>query len=172
MGNMVRNFDVPEYVQRHRDRFFDSIRALQAERMAAPITLVHGDFRMENVMYGERPGQHKIVIFDWQGPLKARAMFDVSLFLSQSTKTAVRRAHERELLARYLDGLKTGGVEGVDMDFLWDDYVRCTLYDWVYTAVVAGTLDTSNEIAHRWMTKMVERHAAASEDLEVFRYLP
>lgn len=170
--NMIANFDVPAYVQRHRDAFLAAIPALQAQRMAPPLTLVHGDFRMENVMFGEQPDQHRIVVFDWQGPLKARGMFDVSLFLSQSTRTEVRRAHEKALLEGYLEGLQAGGVDDVSMAFLWDDYLRCTLYNWVYTAVVAGTLDTSNVTAHRWMTKMIERHAAASEDHDVFQYLP
>ncbi len=170
--NMVKNFDVPSSVQRYRDRFLAAIPELQAQRMAEPVTLVHGDFRMENVMFGESPGQHPIVVFDWQGPLKARGMFDVSLFLTQSTKVEVRRAHEKALLERYLDGLHAGGVRGIDWDFIWNDYVRCTLYDWVYTAVVAGTLDTSNDTAFRWMAKMIERHAAASDDHDVFQYLP
>ena len=140
--------------------------------MREPLTLVHGDFRMENLMYGREPNHHEIVVIDWQGPLKARGMFDVSLFLGQSTKTEVRREHERALLERYLEGLKAGGVADVDWDFIWEDYQRCMLYNWIYTAVVAGTLDVSNEVAKRWMTKMVDRHAAASDDLDVFRFLP
>jgi hypothetical protein len=170
--NMVQNFEVPEYVRQHRDDFLASIPELQSHRMAPPVTLVHGDFRMENVMYGEKPGHHPIVVFDWQGPLKARGMFDVSLFLTQSTRTEVRRSHEKALLERYLERLKSGGVTDVDWNFIWEDYLRCTLYDWLYTAVVAGTLDTSNEIARGWMTKMIERHAAASEDHDVFQFLP
>ncbi len=170
--NMVERFNIPDHINLHKDRFLASIRDLQAERMSAPVTLVHGDYRMENLLYGNQPEHHDVVVIDWQGPLKARGMFDVSLFLTQSTRTEVRQAHERELLERYLDGLTSRGVTGIDMDWLWEDYARCTLYDWVYTAVVAGTLDTSNENAVRWMTKMIERHVAASDDLKVFDYLP
>ncbi len=169
--NMEERFDLPETISRYREPFLKAIPALQEERMQAPITLVHGDFRMENVMYGSTPRQHDIIVFDWQGPLKARGMFDVSLFLGQSTRTEVRREHERDILNRYLEGLLAGGVSGIDADFIWEDYQRCMLYNWIYTAVVAGTLDTSNELAQAWMTKMIERHAAASEDLQVFRFL-
>lgn len=169
---MVAQFDVPDSVNQYRDRFLAAIPALQAERMQAPITLVHGDFRMENLLYGCQPGHHPIVVIDWQGPLKARGIVDVALFLGQSTTTEVRRDHEKALLARYLEGLIAGGVDGVDMASLWEDYQRCVLYSWVYTSVVAGTLDTSNETAARWITKMVQRQVAISEDLEVFRFLP
>ncbi|MCR9277716.1 MAG: ecdysteroid 22-kinase family protein [Pseudomonadaceae bacterium] len=169
--NMEARFEVPDFVSEHRERFQRAIPTLQQERMSAPITLVHGDFRMENLMYGHEPWQHDVVVFDWQGPLKARGMFDVSLFLGQSTKIEVRREHERSILVRYLEGLKAGGVNEVGWDFIWEDYQRCMLYNWIYTAVVAGTLDVSNEISKAWMTKMVSRHAAASEDLDVFRFL-
>ncbi len=170
--NMIERFELPDAVTRYMEPFLASVRALQAERMQAPITLVHGDFRMENLFFGQSPEQHPIIVFDWQGPLKARGMFDVSLFLGQSTTTEVRRAHERSLLERYLEGLQAGGVTDVDMDMLWEDYRRCMLYDWLYTAVVSGTLDIHNDAARRWMTQMVNRHAAASEDLEVFQFLP
>lgn len=170
--NMEANFNVPRSVSQHKTQFLSAIPALQAERMAQPITLAHGDFRMENLMYGRQPGQHDIVVIDWQGPLRARGMFDVSLFLGQSTKTEVRRTHERALLKRYLDGLQSRGVSGIDWDFIWQDYRHCMLYNWIYTAVVAGTLDTSTEVAQAWMSKMISRHTAASEDLDVFSLLP
>lgn len=170
--NMEERFNVPESISRYKERFLAAIPMLQAERMAAPITLAHGDFRMENLMYGHESGQHEIVVIDWQGPLQARGMFDVSLFLGQSTKTKVRREHERPLLERYLDGLRSRGVSGIDWDFIWEDYRRCMLYNWIYTSVVAGTLDASTEVAQAWMSKMISRHAAASEDLAVFDLLP
>ncbi len=169
---MLAQFEVPDTVNQYRDRFLAAIPALQAERMRAPNTLVHGDFRMENLLYGCQPEHHPIVVIDWQGPLKARGILDVALFLGQSTTTEVRRDHEEALLARYLEGLKARGVDQVDMAALWEDYQRCVLYNWVYTAVVAGTLDTSNEIAARWIAKMVQRQVAISEDLDVFRFLP
>lgn len=170
--NMVNLFGVPDTIHQYRDRFIQSVPDLQAERMTAPITLVHGDFRMENLLYGTQPQHHEVVIIDWQGPLKARGMFDVALFLGQSTKSDIREQHERALLERYLEGLRTGGVGDIDMAFLWDDYLRCTLYDWVYTAVVAGTLDASNEVAFRWMSEMVKRQTEVSLQHDVFRFLP
>ena len=169
-GAMER-FDIPDVVTRHKDRFIAAIADLQSERMQAPITLVHGDFRMENLLYGNRPEHHDVVVIDWQGPLKARGMFDLSLFLTGSTKTEVRRAHEEDLLQRYLEGLLSRGVQGIDMDWIRQDYRHCILYDWVYTMVVAGTLDTSNEIAYRWIKQMVARHVEASIDHDVFSLL-
>ena len=170
---MVETFGdfIPEHIRAQRDRFLAAIPALQAERMSAPITLCHGDFRMENLLYGIQPEHHPVAVIDWQGPLKARGMFDVALFLGQSTKVEVRQSQEKQILERYLDGLVKRGVSALSFDDLWADYQSCMLYDWVYTAVVAGSLDTTNEVAFAWMSQMVARQVAASDDLDLFGLL-
>jgi aminoglycoside phosphotransferase (APT) family kinase protein len=138
---------------------------------SSPVTLCHGDYRMENLLYGIKPEHDPIVVLDWQGPLRARGMNDVALFTGQSTKTEVRRDHERTLLERYMAGLAERGVAGLEWDAVWEDYRRSMLYNWVYVTVVAGTLDASNETAFAWMKEMVARQSAVSEDLEVFQLL-
>lgn len=151
--------------------YLQRIPALQAYMMSAPLTLCHGDYRMENLLYGVRPEHDPVAVLDWQGPLKARGMNDVTLFTGQSTQTEVRRVHERELLERYVDGLARRGVKDLDMDAAWEDYRRAVLYNWVYVTVVAGTLDASNETAFAWMKEMVARQSAISDDLAVFDLL-
>ena len=98
-----------------------SVPNLQAYMDSAPLTLVHGDFRMENLLYGCEPGHDPVSVIDWQGPLCARGMNDVALFLGQSTTTEVRRAYERELLARYVQGLQAWGVEDISLAAAWED---------------------------------------------------
>ena len=171
---MVKAFGefVPESVRNHRDRFLESVPALQLERMSGPNTLCHGDFRMPNLLFGVDPGHHPLAILDWQGPLIAKGMFDVALLLGQNTKTEIRQKEEKQLLDRYREGLENHGVEGLTFKFIWDDYRRCILYNWVYAAVVAGTLDPTNEVGKAWMGQMVARQSSASEDLEVFDLLP
>jgi len=166
-GNLIS-----EYTRGQKDAFLSAIPALQKERNTQPRTLCHGDFRMENLLYGTRPGQHPVVVIDWQGPLRCHGMFDVALFLGQSTKTMVRREHELALLQRYTEGLERAGVDTLDASGVWEDYRRTMLYDWVYTAVVTGSLDVTNETTSAWMAKMVARQSAASEDLNVFELLP
>lgn len=163
---------VPAYLPEYRDAFLSAIVELQARMNAAPVTLCHGDFRMENLLYGCQPEHDPIVVLDWQGPLRARGMNDVALFLGQSTRTDVRRQHERQLLDRYVAGLEAGGVTGLDRGAVWQDYRQSILYNWVYVSVVAGTLDTSNEKSYAWMAQMVARHVAATEDLGAFELLP
>lgn len=171
--NMVAAFGsfLPSHIVDMADRFFAAMPKLQARVDEPPVTLLHGDFRMENLLFGTELDHHPLAIIDWQGPLLGQGMVDVALMLAQSTKTAVRRAHERDLVERYVAGLAEAGVEGFTLDKAWDDYRMAILYNWCYVGVVSGTLDSSNERAFAWMSKMISRQVAATEDLELLKLL-
>ena len=172
--NMVAAFRdfIPEHIVKMKDDFLGSIVALQKSRDAAPLTLCHGDYRMENLLYGVKSDHHPIAIIDWQGPLIARGIVDVALFLAQSTKAEVRQAHERDLLARYVEGLAAQGISDFSLAETFEDYRHTVLYNWVYVTVVAGTLDVTNERGFAWMSQMVARQVAATDDLGVLKLLP
>ena len=143
--------------------FSAALPQLQKDMDHAPITLIHGDYRMENFLFGTRPQHHQLAIIDWQGPLLGKGMVDVALVLGQSTRTDVRRAHERDLVKQYAADLRSLGV---DYSFAqaWQEYLAALLYNWCYVAVVSGTLDASNERAFAWMSQMVARQVAATND--------
>ena len=155
---------------RKGDAFIAEVPRLQAAMDAAPITLLHGDFRMENVFFGTQPQHVPVAIIDWQGPLLGRGIVDLALMLGQSTRTAVRRGHERDVIATYSETLGELGVD-YPRDEVWQDYRLALLYNWLYVGVVAGTLDASNKKAFAWMSQMVARQSAASLDLDVFELL-
>lgn len=160
----------PLYIE-HQASFLEHLPELQAGMDEAPTTLCHGDYRMENLLYGNQSHQDDAAVIDWQGPLRARGMNDVALFLGQSTQTDVRRIHEKELIGRYLSGLEEAGVDAIHPARAWNDYRYSLLYNWVYVTVVAGTLDTSDARAFAWMAQMVARQSAVTEDLRLFEQL-
>ena len=164
---MVETFGdaVPEPMRAVRDRFLDAVPAMQSWLVQAPSTVVHGDFRMDNLFFGDDDGLDPMMVIDWQGCLRSKGVRDVAYFLTQSVPTDVRREHERELLERWHATLVEGGVEDYPFDTAWEDYRRAVLCVWIPVVVIAGTLDSSNERARAWMTKMVERCAAAIDDL-------
>ncbi|MGK0222700.1 MAG: aminoglycoside/choline kinase family phosphotransferase [Limisphaerales bacterium] len=157
-------------IDQAREQFFSSARGLQANMFAAPRTFVHGDFRLDNFFFGEVEAEHEIVVFDFQGPLLGKGIVDVALLLGQSTKKEVRRAHERALVCRYAAGLRGHGIDYQD-ETAWNDYLDAILYSWLYTGVVAGTLDASNPKSYAWMAQMVDRQSTASMDHDVFSRL-
>jgi thiamine kinase-like enzyme len=129
-----------------------------------PLTVVHGDFRMDNLFFGTRPGDRAVAAVDWQGILRAKAVQDLAYLLSGSVPIEDRRTHERDLIARWHDTLVEGGVTDYSMDQAWEDYRRAVLYGWTIAVVIAGTLDPSNERGKAWMSEYVKRSVAAIED--------
>ncbi len=162
---------VPAAVNEKRTAYLASIPGQQERLDQDPITLIHGDFRMDNMLFGEKPEHHPLQVVDFQGPLKGKGIADVGYLLSHSTQAEVRQQHERTLLERYVNGLKEGGVTGYEFDTAWEDYRLGVLYAWTVAVVIAGTLDPSNERGFAWMSRMIERNATALLDLDCFELL-
>ena len=57
------------------------------------------------------------------------------------------------------------------MNQVWDRYRLAQLYNWVYVAVVSGTLDATNEHGFAWMSQMVARHSAMTLELDIMGLL-
>jgi hypothetical protein len=171
---MVETFGdaVPEHMRVVRDRFLAAVPAMQRWLTTAPTTVVHGDFRMDNLFFATHPDHDPLVVIDWQGCLRAKGARDVAYLLSQSVPTDVRRGHERDLVARWHRALVDGGVEDYSAEQAWEDYRRAVLAMWILVAVIAGTLDAGNDRGRAWMTEMIRRSAAAIEDLELLTLLP
>jgi hypothetical protein len=162
---------LPAEIAAAKDRYIAAIPRLQEWMTAAPRTIVHGDFRMDNMFFGREPGQHPIVISDFQGVLRGKGAHDIAYFLSQSVPVQTRRAHERDLVARWQAGLRAGGVEDYGAERAWEEYRRCVLGLWTYVTVIAGALDPSNERGREWMREMVRRSATTILDLELLALL-
>lgn len=156
---------VPESIKASRDAYLSKIDYLQQALDVEPITLVHGDFRMDNMLFGQNPQHHPLVVVDFQGPLKGRGIHDVAYLLSHSAKTEVRREHESRLVRQYVELLAASGISDYDFDMAWRDYRLAVLYCWTVAVVIAGTMDPDNERGFSWMSKMVERNGLAIEDL-------
>ncbi len=154
---------VPASVRAGRDGVLAAIPALQKQMNTGPVTLVHGDFRMDNLLFGQQPGQDPIVILDWQGPLKAKGIVDVAVLLGQNSLIETRRIHERDLVRRYVDLLQSFGVN-YSFAIAWEDYLDALLYQWCYCATITGSLDGSNPKSRAWMSQCVARQCAATVD--------
>ena len=157
---------VPDNINAHREDYIANIGNLQEKLDQPPGTLIHGDFRMDNMLFGQKPEHEPLMVVDFQGPLKGNGIHDLAYLMSHSARTDVRREHEQSLLRRYVDGLAAEGVTGYDYETAWQDYRIGVLYAWTVAVVIAGTLDPANERGYAWMSKMVERNGIAINDLD------
>jgi Ecdysteroid kinase-like family len=163
---------VPEHMRAVKDRFLAAVPAMQRWLVTAPTTIVHGDFRMDNLFYGQSADHHEMVVIDWQGCLRSKGARDVGYLLSQSMPTELRREHERDLVATWHRTLVEGGVTDYSDEQAWEDYRRSVLALWTLVVVIAGTLDASNDRGRAWMTEMIRRSATTIDDLGLLDLLP
>ncbi len=158
---------VPPRIAELKDRYLAVLPKLFDWMATPPLTVVHGDFRMDNLFFGSAPGQEPLIAVDWQGSLRGRASQDIAYFFSGSLPTEIRREHERSLINQWHAGLVAGGVTGFSADDAWDDYRKAMLYVWVMAVVISGTLDPTNERGRQWISVMLERSIAAIDDLNL-----
>ncbi|MBT3624187.1 MAG: phosphotransferase [Gammaproteobacteria bacterium] len=156
---------VPDNIEAQRERYLAAVPTLQAQLDQHPKTLIHGDFRMDNMLFGQAPAHDPLLVVDFQGPLKGNGIHDVAYLLSHSAKTEVRQEYERSLIERYANGLTRAGIKDYSVEKAWNDYRVGVLYSWTVAVVIAGTLDPANDRGFAWMSKMVERNGLAINDL-------
>lgn len=153
------------------DTFRDAIPVLHERMAEGAQALAHGDFRLDNFMFGTAPEHRPFVMLDFQAPIVTKPVHDVAYLLTQSTSTEHRRAHQDSLLDAYHRALVDEGVQGYSRQQCWDDYRLAALHCFEYAVVVAGTLDPSNDRGRRWITQMMGRSAQTIVDLDLLDLL-
>lgn len=163
---MLEAFDavIPDRYRATKDLYLAAQPALFTWMSTAPLTVAHGDFRMDNLFFDH---DGSLIALDWQGALRGRGSQDLAYFLTGSVQSDVRQTHERALVTRWHERLCEGGVTGYSLDDAFDDYRRAVAYVWTIAVVIAGTLDSSNERAHEWMSLMLDRTVKAMDDLDI-----
>jgi aminoglycoside/choline kinase family phosphotransferase len=174
LGTLVRDA-TPGFIDRHEaalgERDAETLNAV-AEAISAwmlgrprPFTLVHGDYRLDNLMFP--PEGSDVVALDWQTLTIGQASRDVSYFLGTSLPTDVRRAHEHDLVWAYHAALVTEGVSRYDVERCWDDYRWGHLQGPMITVLGAmRSPATRDEGADEMFVAMATRSCAAIRDLE------
>lgn len=129
---------------------------------AGPQTLVHGDSHVGNT-YALPDGRAGLL--DWQVVFSTRGIREISYFVAGGLDRDLRRAHEKDLIQRYLDGLAAAGVpDPPSHEQAWDDY-RFFVHDaW---DSVALTMLWSGLHAPEALAVAYERVSACVEDLAV-----
>ena len=174
MGAVPRQLRTP---RRSRDRRRRPALPRRAARAAPPHgrgtqTLIHGDFRLDNILFGVAPEHHPIALVDWQGIIVSKGVHDLAYLLSQNLKTDLRREHERALVADYHARLEQHGVTGYSADECWDDYRLAALWLFEYAIIIGGGLDPANDRGTAFMTGLVERSSQTIVDLDLLDLLP
>jgi hypothetical protein len=161
--------------ERYADRLGDDVHeagsALFAhlERYLAtndePWTVVHGDYRLDNLLFGGPDGSVPIAVVDWQTCAHGPGLNDVAYFIGAGLMLDDRRAHERDLVRRYHEGLLAAGVRRYAFDRCWSDHRRGT-WSGLIMAVAASMLVERTDRGDEMFMAMAHRHARHALDLD------
>jgi hypothetical protein len=136
-----------------------------------PLTVTHGDYRLDNLLFGGDAGGPPVAVVDWQTPGHGFALADAAYFLGAGLPVAARRANERALLREYHAGLAAGGVTDLSFERCLEDYRRFA-FGGVVMAVVASMIVGRSERGDAMFLAMAERHCAHALDWEAEALLP
>ena len=141
---------IPEWIQGHVDD---------------AVTLIHGDFRLDNLFFDE---DGSVAVIDWQLSMRAPGQTDLVYFCANNLTVDARRELEDDLIERYVDGLHRAGVpeERVTLEDVRRGYVEGMLF---YAASFGASLlsiDPANERGAALFDELVRRTFAATDDLD------
>src|SRR6202035_1189744 len=126
---------------------------------------VHGDFRLDNMLFGAPGSPRPLTVVDWQTVAWGGAMTDAAYFIGSGLEIDERRAHERELFGEYFDALAGHGVEGIESEDCWSEYRRLT-FAGILMAIVASMLVERTERGDEMFMAMLARHSQQALDLD------
>jgi Phosphotransferase enzyme family len=125
-----------------------------------PWTIVHGDFRADNLLFGGG----RVVVVDWQTVGLGPGPADLAYLLGASLTPDDRRLHESALVDRYVEGLVAQRVP-VERDDVWQLYRRFA-FGGLIMAIVASALVRRTERGDDMFVTMAVRHARQALDLD------
>jgi hypothetical protein len=159
---------LPDSVRELGATFAGSIESLLSALAEGPTTLLHGDYRADNMLFDD---DDQLVLLDFQLIGTGRGAYDLAYFITQSLDATVASEHEQALFDRWLDGLRAAGVDDLDRDELWLDYRRAALFCLVYPVVACRGMDFDDPRQRALLETMNERYGRAAEELDLAELL-
>jgi hypothetical protein len=147
-------------------RFGDAIAAWAEGRPSGPWSVTHGDFRLDNLLFGTAEGGPPVTAVDWQSPGHGPPIGDVSYFIGAGLLPPDRRAHERALLTRYAEAVAAYGID-LEESWLWEQYRR-EAFAGLIVPVVASQILESSPRSEAMFAAMATRHLQQAIDLDSY----
>lgn len=146
---------------------FGSLVPWLLESMASPATFVHGDWRSDNVFFGD----DNVTMIDFQISGFACGMYDVGYFLGQSVDSDLRHGKDEELIRHYLSVLAANGVDYA-FEEAWQKYQIVLSHCFIYGVTSFASWGNWNERQQALMKSMLGRSVRAITDNDALSVLP
>jgi aminoglycoside phosphotransferase (APT) family kinase protein len=132
---------------------------------AAPLTIAHADYRVENMLFS--PDGTQVAVIDWQTAMYTAGASDMAFFVATNIEVDERRRIEYELLERYVEGLHRHGVSQDQTAAVADQYRAALLWWMAMLANNLSTIEPPDERGRQLFDAMLTRLWTAAQDHEV-----
>ncbi len=136
-------------------------------RRSEPFSLIHFDYRLDNLLFAPPGAPDPVVAVDWQNVTVGLPSRDVAFLVATGLHTDDRRAAERDIVAAYHEALLGHGVADYGADRCWDDY-KYGLFQGPLVALLGAWAARRSDRGDRMFTVMAERSATAIVDHDAF----
>ena len=157
--------ELPERCLRWCEQFVPGIPTWIQTHQDDPVTLIHGDFRLDNLFFAD---DGSVAVVDWQLSMRAPGQTDLVYFCANNLTVPVRRELEDELIERYIDGVHAAGIpaDRVTLEGVRRGYVEGMLFYAVSFGASLLTIDPANARGAALFDELVRRTFAAVDDLD------
>ena len=128
-----------------------------------PVTLIHGDFRLDNLFFAE---DGSVALVDWQLAMRAPGQTDLVYFCANNLTVESRRRLDRALVERYVDALRRHGVDtpAITVESVWRGYLEGLIFYASSFGASLLTIDPANERGAALFDQLVRRTFTAVDD--------
>lgn len=147
---------------------FDGYLAQESSRGAIQ-GLVHGDYRLDNLLFGAAGAERPLTAVEWQTVSWGPALTDLAYFLGCALQPNERRAHYDDLLRTYHDAL--GPEAPITLEQVADEVRRQSFFG-VMMAIVSSMLVERTDRGDRLFMTMLHRHCEHVLDTDALATLP
>ena len=130
--------------------------------------LVHGDYRLDNMLFGAVGADRPLTVVDWQTVTWGPAMTDLAYFLGCALPVAERRTHYDELLQAYHAAL--GPAAPISLADVREGVRRQSFFG-VMMAIVSSMLVERTERGDAMFMTMLQRHCEHVLDVDALATL-
>jgi hypothetical protein len=135
-----------------------------AQGRQQPFSLVHSDYRLDNLLFFPPGSEDTVAAVDWQALTIGLPLRDLAFLLATGLDVEDRRTAERSLVDHYQQALAAGGVKEYSPAQCWEDY-RYALFQAPLITVLGSYVARPTERGDRMFTVMAERACTAIRDL-------
>lgn len=124
---------------------------------SGPKCLVHGDYRLDNMLFSPAEAKKPLAVVDWQTVGLGCGAQDISYFIGAGFKRSDRADHEMALLKRWHDALISRGISGYSYEDAVRDY-RYFTFSGFSVAFAAPMIVERTERGDKMFMTMMRRH--------------